>query len=126
MLAVAKTPHIDLRIVGETIPENILTALENEYGDDLKIIEDDDDELVNIRDTDWYKSIRAEMTVGDVLRVRRDNAGLTQEALAAKTGISQGNIAAMESGRRVIGPRVAKKLAAALGVAAGEFQNPWR
>jgi len=125
MLAVAKTPHIDLRIAGETIPASILAALESEYGGDLKII-DDDDELVNIRDTEWYKTIREEMTVGDVLRIRRENAELTQEELAARTGMSQGNIAAMETGRRVIGPKVAKKLAAALGVTAEEFQNPWR
>jgi ribosome-binding protein aMBF1 (putative translation factor) len=97
-----------------------LTVLEKEYGN-TQII--DDDELVNIRDTEWYKAIRTEMTVGDVLRIRRENAGLSQEALAAKTGISQGNIAAMETGRRVIGPKVARKLAAALAVAADEFHN---
>jgi len=125
MLAVAKTPHIDLRIASETIPEKVLAVLESEYGEDLRII-DDDDELINIRDTEWYKSVRREMTVGDVLRIRRDNAGLTQEELAAKTGIRQGNIAAMETGRRAIGPRVAKKLASALGVAAEEFQTPWK
>ncbi|MDR3089911.1 MAG: helix-turn-helix transcriptional regulator [Desulfobulbaceae bacterium] len=125
MLAVAKTPHIDLRIVGETIPKRILAALEIEYGDDLKIL-DDEDELVNVRDTEWFRSIRAEMTVGDVLRIRRENAGLTQQELSAKTGISQCNIAAMETGLRTIGLSVAKKLAAALDVPVAEFQKPWR
>jgi len=56
--------------------------------------------LVNVFETDWYKEISAEMTPGDTLRIRRENAGLTQAALGEKTGVARQNISAMETGRR--------------------------
>lgn len=48
------------------------------------------------------------------LRGYRTREGLTQEALAAKTGIPRRHISDMEHGRRPIGKQSALKLAAAL------------
>jgi ribosome-binding protein aMBF1 (putative translation factor) len=53
---------------------------------------------------------------GLVLRGARYREGLSQKELARRCGISQQNISKMENGARVIGEKVAKKLAKALRV----------
>lgn len=55
-----------------------------------------------------------EMGPKDFLKGYRYRSNLTQVGLAKKTGISQSNIAAMESGKRPIGIGIAKKLAKVL------------
>ncbi len=54
--------------------------------------------------------------VGLALRGARFREGLTQKALAKRSGISQENISKMENGQRLIGEKVAKKLAKALKI----------
>jgi DNA-binding XRE family transcriptional regulator len=49
---------------------------------------------------------------GAMLLGARTRDGLTQKKLAEKLGISQPNVAAMETGRRPIGKEMAKRLAA--------------
>ena len=120
MQVVAKTPRINLKMKGD-IPAGIIKALKNEYGD-LQIIHDKDDEVVNIVDTDWYKSMQPLLTPGKALRVCRENAGLTQEALGAKVGgIPRQHISGMETGRRPIGKEMAKRLAMALNTSPLKF-----
>lgn len=53
---------------------------------------------------------------GLVLRGARYREGLSQKELARRTGISQDNISKMENGKRSIGEKTAKTLAAALNV----------
>ncbi|HBT97765.1 MAG TPA: XRE family transcriptional regulator [Desulfobulbaceae bacterium] len=65
------------------------------------------------------------MTPGRRLRLRRENAGLTQAALAEKTGLTRHNISDMEHGRRPIGENVAARLATALGLPTGVLQRQW-
>ena len=116
MLVVAKTPRIDLRIIGE-IPEKILRALEEEYGNDLQILGADEDDLVDMTTTDWYRETKQGITPGDILRTYRENTGLTQTALGQKIGgVPRQHISNMENGKRPIGKESAKKLAAALNV----------
>lgn len=116
MQVVAKTPRIDLRISGE-IPEKIMRALQEEYGDALQVVGGDDDELVDVTATDWYRETKKRITPGDVLRTYRENAGLTQTVLGQKIGgVPRQHISNMENGRRPIGKESAKKLAAALGL----------
>ena|SRR3990167_6711654 len=50
------------------------------------------------------------------LRGARYREGFSQKELARRTGISQDNISKMENGKRVIGEKVAKKLAKALNI----------
>ncbi len=50
------------------------------------------------------------------LRAYRKRMDLTQKELSKKCGIPQPHISSMESGNRVIGLRIAKRLALALGV----------
>lgn len=53
---------------------------------------------------------------GLALRGARYREGLSQKALAKRTGISQENISKMENGQRVVGEKVAKKLAKVLRI----------
>ena len=120
MQVVAKTPRIDLRIRGE-IPEKILRALEEEYGT-LQVSSEEDEEQVEVINTDWYKEIKAQTTPGSTLRAYRENAGLTQAALGEMIGgVPRQNISGMESGHRPIRREMAKKLAIALNTSPRKF-----
>jgi len=122
MLAVVKTPRIDLRIEGE-IPARVIAVLRDEY-DDLHVW--DDDETVPIKETRWYKDIRESATPGEILRARREIARMTQAALGEKVGISRQNISSLELCRRPISQAVARRLADVLGCRPDEFQYAWR
>ncbi len=120
MQVVVKTPRINLKMKGD-IPAGIIKALKDEYGA-LKIIHDKDDEVINITDTDWYESMQPALTPGKALRVYRENAGLTQEALGARIGgVPRQHISGMETGRRSIGREMAKRLATALNTSPFKF-----
>ncbi|MCL2341329.1 MAG: helix-turn-helix domain-containing protein [Proteobacteria bacterium] len=122
MLAVVKTPHTELRIEGEDIPEKLLTWLDSEYGN---VEVRDDDEMVIATETAWYKEAKATMTPGRRLRLRRENAGLTQAELGEAAGVSRKNISDIENGRRPIGKAVAERLATALNLPVGVLQRQW-
>ena len=46
--------HINFEVKGD-IPEDVLHFLKNRF-DSIEITEDDDEELINIRETEWFKS----------------------------------------------------------------------
>lgn len=118
MLEAGKTPPINLRVRvrGKKKAEQLIALLRDEYKAYVEVIEDDDDEMVNAFETDWYRQVSAEMTPGDTLRIRRENAGLSQSELGGLIGSNRQNISGMETGKRPIGKESAKKLAAALGL----------
>ncbi len=56
---------------------------------DLKVAEhemDDEEELVNIFDTKRYKEISSSPTLGEALKIYRENFGLSQTELGKKLG----------------------------------------
>jgi transcriptional regulator with XRE-family HTH domain len=57
------------------------------------------------------------------LRELRDEAALSQEDLARKSGVSRGTIADLEAGKRPARPSTRRKLAEALGVQPAELSN---
>ena len=61
MQAVVKTPHIEINIKRD-IPKRLLSLLIEKYGESVLLSEDDDDEVVNIFQTDWYRNIRSKTT----------------------------------------------------------------
>lgn len=83
--------------------------------------EEKDDEYINSEDSEIIQGIKARITPGDYLVIRRENKGLTQKELSEKTGIAIPNISLMEAGKRPIGARTAKKLAVALDCDVGNF-----
>jgi len=111
MQALVKTPRIKIDIQGE-IPDDIISVLKKKFPNKLRIINDPDDILVDVTETDWYKETEKRMTPGKYLRIYRENAGLTQTELGKKLGkLSRHYISALESGTRGISKDVAKKLA---------------
>jgi ribosome-binding protein aMBF1 (putative translation factor) len=58
----------------------------------------------------------AHLTPGKAVRITREFAGLSQLALAARAGLAQGTLSAIESGKATLGAERAKRLALALGV----------
>jgi transcriptional regulator with XRE-family HTH domain len=65
-------------------------------------------------------------TVGEVLLRLRESAGLSQQALADRAGVSPTSVSGCEAGARVPSPAVLGKLAAALGVPADALAGATR
>ena len=116
MLAVVKEPHIEITLGG--VKSEIMALLDfigSRYTVEvLSNVEDDDDdeELVNIRETEWWK---INNTPGHVLEGYRLKHDMTQEQLAEKSGICATVLSAYENDRRAISRRTAVRLARALG-----------
>jgi DNA-binding XRE family transcriptional regulator len=121
MLAVVKTPLIRIHIKGQ-IPKQIMTVLKKQYGDKMKLTKEDDDELVDVFQTDWYKRVKKGLTPGKNLKIYRQNLEMTQEQLGAKLGdIPKQFISNMENGIRPISKKTALKLAKIFKVSVAKF-----
>jgi hypothetical protein len=112
MLVRARTPRIDVRISGRGA-RKVAGLIQRAYKD-VRVEREDDDELVNLLETDWYKNMSAKMTPAKILGIYRDNAGLTLTQVSDKTGIAVSHLSAMENGSRGIGRISAQKLGKAL------------
>ncbi len=123
MLAVVKKPRTDtslFKITGN-IPDGVLEYLRREFGQNVEVI-DDDEELLNIFEIDWYKDIRKATTPGDTLKIYRENFGLTQAELGRKLGkFTRQKISDMEHNKRSISKDVAKKLSRLFDVPIDRF-----
>lgn len=121
MQAVVKTPRIEVRIDGDISPK-LLSTLEDEFGADLLLKDDPDDEAVNIFETDWYAQIKSSMTPGDNLKVYRENRGWTQAQLGERLGgMPRQHVSNMERGVRSISKKTARKLAQIFAVSPEKF-----
>jgi len=121
MLAVVKTPLIRIHIKGQ-IPRQIMTVLKKEYGDKMKLTKEDDDELVDVFQTDWYKRVKKGLTPRKNLKIYRQNMEMTQEQLGAKLGnVPKQFISNMENGIRPISKKTALKLAKIFKVSVAKF-----
>ena len=110
MLAVVKTPHIKIKIEGR-ISKKLLNFLKEEYGSDVQLVPQEEDEKIDVFETDWYKSTKAKLTPGKNLRIYRQNKGMTQQALGEILGgIPRQHVSNMEKGTRAISKKVALKL----------------
>ncbi len=110
MQAVVKMPRTKpFTVQGETIPDMVLSFL-RENGN-VEIIEDDD-ELIDVTETDWYKNIKTELTPAENVRFYRMNREYTLSQLGEKLGgLSRQNVSDIEQGRRAISKEMAHKLA---------------
>lgn len=104
---------VSFRVEGKNIPKAVLAFLDALFPDHVRI--DDDEDLVPVENTDWYKKAKAKMTPAKALKIMRTNAGLTQKQLADKIGIAKQNYNSLERASRPISMMMAKKLADALG-----------
>ena len=114
MLVVAKTPPIRVEVFGEGMAELVEVLKKAIPGVSITPEPDfDDDEFVKPEDIPWFREIRSKWHPGETIRIRRENAGMTQAELAEKSHIPFPNLSTIENGKRAVGPRTAKKLAAA-------------
>jgi len=121
MLAVVKTPLIDIHIKGK-IPTRLVTLLKKEYGNKVRLTQEEDDELLDVFQTDWYKRIRKTLTPGTNLKIYRQNLGLTQEQLGARLGdLPKQFVSNMENGIRPISKKTALKLSKIFKVSVAKF-----
>ncbi len=118
MLAVVKAPHIDAMIVGEGV-EALRDLINRALPGAVVTFEEDDFE--NASQSEWFRNLEQSLTPGDVLAVRRDNAGITQARLSELTGLPESHISGMETGSRPIGKKNARKLASAFGTDYREY-----
>ena len=126
MLAVVEAPPmrrtekpVSFRVEGKNIPKAVLAFLDALFPDHVRI--DNDEELVAVEETDWYKRAKARISPAKALKIMRINAGLTQKQLADKIGIAKQNYNSLERGARPISMMMAKKLADALGTSYSMF-----
>ena len=83
---------------------------------------DPDEEFVDVKETDWFRDVKARLTPGESLRIYRQNAGLTQESLGKMLGgLPKQHISNMENNRRKISLEMAKKLASVLHTSPARF-----
>jgi DNA-binding XRE family transcriptional regulator len=116
MQAVVKTPHTEIVING-VISKAIIDALEKEYGDAFRIVDDESD--IDVFESQWYRSIKASITPGDYLKHHRERMQMTQAELGERLGgIPRQHISNMERGVRPISVKMAKLLAEVFG---GDF-----
>ena len=112
MLAVVKkhrTKKTLFEIKGE-IPSDIIGYLQKQYGHDIEVIEDNE-EFINIFDTSWYKEITTSTIPGEVVKIYRENLGLSQTDLGKMLGkFTRQKISDIENGKRNISKELAKKL----------------
>ena len=123
MLAVVKKRRTNKRLfeIRGEIPQNIIEYFKTEFGNSFEIL-NDEDELVDIFETDWFKKISKETTAGESLKIYRQNSGLTQTESGKRLGnFSKQNISDMENGRRGISKEVAKKLSILFNVPIDRF-----
>ncbi len=121
MLAVVKTPLTKVRISGR-IPRRLLDVLVEEYGEQLKITPEADDELTDAFQTDWYKGIKGRLTPGTYMKVFRQNRNMSQAELGkALGGLPRQHISNMENGSRPISKKTALKLAKLFDVSVERF-----
>lgn len=123
MLVVVNQPHTrnSFKIEG-SIPSSMMDFLENEYGKNNVVIEDNNEnEYVNFRDTDWFKSIEPSLTPAYNLAFYRKLNKMTQAELAEKLGTKKQVISDMEHERKPISKKTAKQLASLFSTSVARF-----
>ncbi len=112
MLAVVKkcrTEETLFEVKGD-IPHKVTDYLAKEFGPDFRMPENDE-EFVNVFETDWYREISAATVPGDVLKIYRENMGLTQAELGRRLGeLTYREISDMETDNCCITRQTGEKL----------------
>ena len=81
---------------------------------EMEIQVEEEDELLPWREA--FPGLEDQAMPGLYLKAARHNAGLTQAALAERTGVAQHHLSEMENGKRPIGKKMARTLAEALKI----------
>ena len=118
MQVVVKKPRI--RIEGEVTRE-LVDYLRRQFGE-IEVIENADEELVEVRQSNWYRQIRPTIQPGENVRIYREMHNLTQRELGDKLGnLTRQNVSNIENGQRPISKAIAKRLADVFDVSVEKF-----
>ena len=121
MQAVVKTPLTEIRIKGK-IPERLLSVLKEEYGPEVQLIPEEDDERLDVFETDWYRGTKERLSPGKNMRLYRQNRGMNQSELGELLGgIPRQHVSNMERGSRPISKKVALKLSKVFATSVEKF-----
>ncbi|VEN74308.1 Helix-turn-helix protein [Candidatus Desulfarcum epimagneticum] len=124
MLVVVKKPHTDHTLfeVKGDIPSELLQYLTQTFGQDVEALEPDE-EWVDIFSTAWYQETRSQTTPGEILKIYRENRGMSQAELGRRLGEtwSRQKISDLEHNRRPISKDIGKKLSRLFGVPVERF-----
>ncbi|MDF3821809.1 helix-turn-helix transcriptional regulator, partial [Leptospira sp. 96542] len=91
-------------------------------GKKLHILEENENETVDVFQTDWYKNIKKTITPGFNLRLYREREKITQTELGHLLGdIPKQHISNMEKDIRPISLKTAKNLAKIFNVSIEKF-----
>ena len=121
MLAVVKTPRTNIRIKGQ-ISDRLMEVLVAEYGKDVELTRQPEDELVDVFQTDWYKNTKKSMTPGVYMKIFRENRKMTQAELGKILGgLPRQHVSNMENGLRPISKKIALKLSKVFNVSVERF-----
>lgn len=122
MLEAVKTPRINLSYdCDAAVIGQLVDFLKSRYGNltitvmpfkEESVEHDDGEELVNIRDTGWWKRMD---NVGTLILGTRLKHQMTQKQLSRLSGISHATISAYEHNRRPLSRLAAIRLAKAMG-----------
>lgn len=119
MLAVVKAPPMPgtkepvvFQIKGN-IPDCVIGIMRSLFP---SVETSDDDEFIDLDDSEVLKNIEAKMAPGDAVKADRELYGWTQKILSEKLGISVQNLSEIERGRRAVSRKMATKLASVFDV----------
>jgi plasmid maintenance system antidote protein VapI len=99
-----------------------MEVLMSEYGRDVQLTRDRDDELVDVFETDWYKNTKKKMTPGTYMKIYRENRKMTQVELGKILGgLPRQHVSNMENGVRPISKKIAIRLAKVFDVSVENF-----
>jgi DNA-binding XRE family transcriptional regulator len=118
MQVVVKKPLIKLE--GDITP-NLINFLKTEFGN-IEVVDDKNEELVDVTESEWYRNIKQTISPGETLRFYREMRGLTQAELGIRIGrFSRQYISNLENGHRSISKAVAIRLAGLFEVSVERF-----
>ena len=109
MQVLVKMPHTKIDMKGDIHPE-ILSAINKVYKKNVKLYNDDGEEIELATETDWFKKIESKTTPGDVIKIYRENFNLSQAQLGAKLDKSYRFISDLENNRRNVSLNLAREL----------------
>lgn len=122
MQVLVKMPHTKIDMKGNIQPE-IISAITKAYKKNVKIFNDNGEEIELATETDWFKEIDSKTTQGDVIKIYRENFKLSQTQLGEKLNKSYHYISDLENNRRNISLKLAKLLSKIFDIPIQRFLN---
>jgi predicted transcriptional regulator len=113
-------PRTKIEMKGNLRPE-IIGLVTKLYKKNVKIFNDDGEEIELATETDWFKNIDSKTTPGEVIKIYRENFNLSQTQLGEKLSKSGRYISDLENNRRSVSLNLAKQLSKIFDISIERF-----